>query len=288
MPTFDTTGPIVATIDLGAGHLRITAGDRTDTVVEVRPTDASQEADVRAAEQCQVDYANGHLSVTSPRKKSWRSLFGRPPSLDVTVELPSDSRVHARVWADVHTEGRLAGSTFETAAGAVRLDHQTGGLKARTAAGDVWVRRASGPTDVSTSSGRIRVDEIDGTGRITTANGDIALGEVTGALRVKTANGDITVERALALVDAKTAYGSIRIGEVVRGSVALKTGFGELEVGVREGTAAWLDLSSGYGNVHSDLDAAGEPGRSDETVEVRGHTGFGDIVIRRAAPAVPS
>lgn len=285
MPTFDTPGPIVATIGVGAGHLRINASDRTDTVVDVRPTDGSDDADVRAAEQCRVVCTNGRLSVTAPRKKSLRALFGRPPSIDVTIDLPSDSRVEASVWAHVHCQGRLGESSFETAAGPVDLD-ETGRLKVRTAAGDVSVNRASGPADVSTASGRIRIGEVDGSATATTSNGDVTVGRVTGDVRVKTASGDVEVDRALAGVDVKTGYGAIRIGEVVRGSVRLTTGFGELEVGIREGTAAWLDAASGYGDVRSDLDAADGPDQATETVEVQAHTGLGDIVVRRAASAV--
>jgi len=95
------------------------------------------------------------------------------------------------------------------------------------------------------------------------------------------ANGNITIDRALAGVDAKTAFGSVRVGEVVRGSVVLETGFGELELGVREGTAAWLDASSQHGSVRSDLDAIDSPEQADETVEVRARTRYGDIVVRR-------
>ena len=39
MPTFDTPEPITVVIDLSVGDVRITASDRADTVVEVRPTD---------------------------------------------------------------------------------------------------------------------------------------------------------------------------------------------------------------------------------------------------------
>jgi DUF4097 and DUF4098 domain-containing protein YvlB len=280
MPTFDTPEPIIATIEITAGHVRIHASDRADTVVEVRPNDRSQDADVQAAEQTQVEYANGRLLVKTPKNKI-RSLFGRPASIDVTVELPSDSRVDARGCADFRSEGRIGQSTFDTAAGSIRLD-QTGRLKLRTAAGDVSVGRTGGHTDVTTSSGKIWIGEIDGTAVVKTSNGDITVGDVTGDVRLNTANGDITVDRALATVSAKTAYGSVRIGEVVRGSVVLETGFGELELGVREGTAAWLDVSSKHGSVRSDLDAIDSPGKSDETVEVRARTAYGDIVIRRS------
>ena len=49
MPTFDTPTPISATIDLGLGDVRITAGDRATTVVDVRPSDPSNDGDSRAA-----------------------------------------------------------------------------------------------------------------------------------------------------------------------------------------------------------------------------------------------
>jgi DUF4097 and DUF4098 domain-containing protein YvlB len=282
MPTFDTPAPITATIDIGVGHVRIVASDRTDTVVDVRPTNPSRDADVRAAEQSRVEYANSQLTVTAPNKKKWRTRTAG--SIDLTIDLPSDSRVDANVWTEVRSEGRLGESTINTAAGSVRLD-ETGRLKVRTAAGDVTVVRAGGPAELKTSSGKIRVDEVDGSVAVKTSNGDITLGTVTGDASLSTANGDITVEVALASVDAKTAYGAVRIGEVVRGSIGLQTAYGELEVGVREGTAAWLDVVSGTGIVQSHLDATDAPEPSDETVEITGRTGWGDIVIRRATPA---
>ena len=283
MPTFDTPQPIDANIDISTGHVQIRASDRADTVVEVRPTDESAEADVRAAEQTRVEYANGELLVKGPKSKL-RSMFGRPPSIDVIIDLPCDSRVEAEVWAELRSEGRLGDATIDTAVGSVRLD-QTGRLKLRTAAGDVSVARAIGPADVSTSSGKVRIGDIDGAAVVKSSNGDISLGNVTGDVRVNTANGDIAVERALAAVHAKTAYGSIRVGEVVRGDVVLETAFGELELGIREGTAAWLDATSGSGSVRSLLDAADAPGLDDDTVQVRARTGYGDIVIRRSEPA---
>ena len=46
MPTFETPQPITATIDVAVGDVRISAVDRGATVVEVRPSDASNEEDV--------------------------------------------------------------------------------------------------------------------------------------------------------------------------------------------------------------------------------------------------
>lgn len=280
MPSFDTPEPVAATIDTGAGHVRIIASDRTDTVVEVRPTDESRDADVRAAEQTVVEYADGRLSVKAPKGR-FRSLTNRPPLVDVTVELPTGSRVDATAWAEIRGEGRIGDSTFKTAAGSIRLD-RTGRLKLNTSAGDISVAASAGGVEASTSAGKVWLGEIDGGAVAKSSNGDITVGRATGDLQLNTANGDITVERALAGVSAKTAYGSVRVGEVVRGSVVLETSFGEVEAGIAKGTAAWLDVSSKLGSVRNDLDAADEPAPYEEAVEIRARTSFGDIVIRRS------
>ena len=41
MQSFDTRGPITATIDVVLGDVRITTGEAGNTVVDVQPSDAS-------------------------------------------------------------------------------------------------------------------------------------------------------------------------------------------------------------------------------------------------------
>ena len=117
---------------------------------------------------------------------------------------------------------------------------------------------------------------------IKNSNGDTWVGEAGGDLRLNAANGNITVDLAQASVGAKSANGDVRLGEVVRGSVVLETGLGDLEVGIREGTAAWLDVNPRFGHVHNALGGRHAPEPSAETVEVRARTSVGEVVIRRA------
>ena len=56
MPTFDTPEPIAVTLDVGVGDIQVVAGDRTDTIVDVRPSDPAKKSDVTAAEQTRVEY----------------------------------------------------------------------------------------------------------------------------------------------------------------------------------------------------------------------------------------
>ncbi len=135
---------------------------------------------------------------------------------------------------------------------------------------------------LSTGSGAIWIGAIDGTAAVKNSNGDTWIGEVTGDLRVRAANGKIVVDQAEAAVVAKTANGDIRIGEVSAGAILAETALGKVEVGIRDGVAAWLDLSTRFGNVQSDLDAVEHPQAGDNAVEVRARSSFGDITIRHA------
>jgi hypothetical protein len=62
----------------------------------------------------------------------------------------------------------------------------------------------------------------------------------------------------------------------------LETSYGTVEAGVREGTAAWLDVQSGSGRVRNLLDATEGPEGAGETVEIRARTAYGDVVVRRS------
>jgi hypothetical protein len=48
--------------------VQITASDRADTVVEVRPSD---ESDVKAAQQTRVEYADGAISPSTGQPPEW-------------------------------------------------------------------------------------------------------------------------------------------------------------------------------------------------------------------------
>jgi DUF4097 and DUF4098 domain-containing protein YvlB len=279
MPNYETPEPISVTLELGVGDVRITASDRADTVVEVRPSDEADESDVKATQQVRVDYTNGMLRVTGPKRVFDFSRKTR--SVDVSIELPSGSQVSAEMlMGDIRCAGRLGECRVKTT-GNVWLE-RTGPLRLHTGFGRVTADGITGNAEISTGSGKIQIGEVEGGAEVKNSNGDTTIDAVTGDVRVRNANGDICVERAGAGVDAKTSNGSIRLGEVVRGSVVLETAAGALDIGIAAGTAAWLEVNTGFGHVHNLLDTASRPEESDETVEVRGRTSYGDITIRRS------
>jgi DUF4097 and DUF4098 domain-containing protein YvlB len=279
MPTFETPEPISVTLELGVGDVRIAASDRTDTVVEVRPSDEADESDVKAAAQVRVDYSGGVLQINGPRRVLEFSKKSR--SVDVTIDLPTGSQLSAHMlMGDIRSAGRLGECRVKTT-GNVWLE-RTGPLRLHTGVGHVTADGITGNAEISTGSGKVEIGEVHGTAVVKNSNGDTTIDDVTGDVRVRAASGDICVERAGAGVDAKTSNGSIRLGEVVGGAVVLGTAAGDLDIGIAEGTAAWLEVNTGFGQVRNLLENAARPEETDETVEVRAHTSYGDITIHRS------
>ncbi|WP_030847628.1 DUF4097 family beta strand repeat-containing protein [Streptomyces sp. NRRL S-475] len=278
MPSFDTPEPISASAHVEAGSIQFTAGDRADTVVEVRPRDPKKDLDVRAADQTEVTYAGGALTVRTPKS----GLFGRTGTVDVTVDLPTGSHVDTTgSWTQVLGEGRLGEVRVKTSSGDVRFD-ATGPLKLTASHGSITVDRVDGAAEITTSSGSLRVGLVDGPAVLKNSHGTTTVGAATGELRVSGANGDIEIRRAEDAVTATTAHGTLRVGEVARGTVQLETSYGAIDVGVREGTPAWLDVSSVSGQVRNTLTTSEAPEKTEDTVRVRARTKHGNIDIRRA------
>jgi DUF4097 and DUF4098 domain-containing protein YvlB len=165
--------------------------------------------------------------------------------------------------------------------GDVRLD-TTGPLRLTASHGSITVDRVEGTAEISTSSGSLRVGLVDGPAVLKNSHGTTTVGVATGELRVNGANGGIDIARAEGSVTATTANGTLRVGEVARGTVQLETSYGAIEVGVREGTAAWLDVRSDHGQVRNTLSASTAPEQSEDTVKIRARTRYGNIDILRA------
>jgi hypothetical protein len=281
MNTFDTPEPISVSLDLGVGDVRIEAGDGAQTVVEVRPSNPAKPADVTAAQQTRVEYANGDLTIKAP--SGWRQWTSRRESIQVEISVPAGTRVSAEGGVvTLHCRGRIGDCSCKFGVGNVQLD-EVGSVDLKTGVGDITVERTMGKAEIVIGSGAVRVGSIDGTAIVKNSNGATWIGEVTGEARVNAANGSISVDRAHEGVVAKTANGDVRLGEVARGSAVAQTAFGDLEVGIRDGVSAWLKLNTKFGDVKNDLDASDSPSAGEDTVEVHATTSFGNIAIHRSS-----
>ena len=280
MTSFTTTGPVAASIDVQWGDIRVVAGDDGDTVVEVTPSDPSNEKDRRAADDTAVTCADGRLRVVGPRNRTgvFNKKYG---SVQVSVLLADASELDADTGlGTVHVEGRLGACRIRSSAGDVAVQDATS-ADLRTGLGVVAARHIAGEALCRTGSGSVRIDRIDGRAEVRNSNGDTRIGETGGPLRVKSANGSITVGRARTDVTATTANGNLSIGRAEGGAVELKTSMGRIEIGIPSGTSVLLDLSTSFGTVRNQLDAADQPAAGARTVEVHAQTSAGDIDVVR-------
>jgi len=192
MQKFDTPGPISAVLDIPAGRIQFIAADRADTTVEVRPANPAKSRDTKTAEQATVAYADGVLRVTAPDNQ----LFGPSGSLEVTVQLPTGSRVEARAAStELRGVGRLGDVAFEGAYRQIKID-EAASVRLTATDGDVEVGRLNGPAEISTARGDIRISEaVRGTVVLRTQSGDITVGAAAGvsaALDAGTSHGRVS------------------------------------------------------------------------------------------------
>jgi hypothetical protein len=282
MPKFETPQPIAITVEVFLGDVKIIASDRADTVVEVRPSDPAKKDDVRAAQETDVDFAAGHLTVKAPRGWKTYTPFSGDPSIDVTIEAPAGSRLHGTAsLCRFLVTGELGECELKTSAGDLQLE-KAGPLELRTSGGNITVDQVVGRANITTGTGIVRIREIDGSAVIKNSNGDSTIRDAAGDLQVNAANGNITVERSRGSVTAKTANGNIRVGDAARGTLQLETSLGEVEVGIHPGTAAYLEVNAKHGTVQNLMQAADQPEQSEETVHVYARNSFGNIIIRHA------
>ena len=267
MYTFETLEPISVDLNIEFGGARIIAGARQTTVVEVRPVNEARRADVEAAEATRVQFAGGRLEVRAPKARRL-SLFGKPGAIEVIIQLPSSSHLQGdTAYGDFEVEGSLGDCFLKTSYGSLRVEVAEG-LRLQTSAGNITAGRVAGVAELTTSWG------------------DLRIGETGAPATLKTSGGDIRVERAGDAITARTAYGAIQVARAVRGQLELTTSYGDLEVGVADGTATFLDLRSGYGAVRNQLDRVDHVPPPEEFLKVRAVTSYGDIKIFRAGPVV--
>jgi Putative adhesin len=192
MQKFDTPAPISAVLDIPAGRIQFIAADRADTTVEVRPANPAKSRDTKTAEQTTVAYADGVLRVTAPDNQ----VFGPSGSLEVTVQLPADSRIEAKAAStELRGVGRLGDVAFEGAYRQIKID-EAASVRLTATDGDVEVGRLNGPAEISTARGDIRINEaVRGTVVLRTQSGDITVGAAAGvsaALDAGTRRGRIS------------------------------------------------------------------------------------------------
>jgi Putative adhesin len=276
MPTFATPGPIAATVQVAGAQVRVTASDRTDTVVLVEPIDKASQSDVKVANKTKVDFAGGRLSVKTTASGD------KNGSVAITIDLPtSSSLVVYLAHSSVHADGSLGECELHMAKGRVQLD-RINALQANIASGEVAIGHIAGRADIEGSAIAVRISEVEDTVGLSSSGGQIWIGHACADLELSSGSGGFDIDRVDGSVTAKTGDGAIRIGRLTRGQAELLNRSGNIEVGISEDTSARVDASSKRGSVRNSIASRENPDRCDNKATIHAHTRYGDIIIQRA------
>lgn len=258
--TFETPTPVRVIVKTGAGHVTVTAEDTQRTTVELTALNSAGE---QAVAEAVVEHRDGVVLVDVPRDRV--GLFRTGPSVGVAVTCPRGSELDAASGsADLRALGEYVGATMRTGSGNISLESVTGPGTVKTGSGEIQIDRSTGRTMVAVGSGNVRV------------------GEVAGELVTKTGSGDVEVDRLDGSLVTKSGSGRLVVRRADSGKVNASGASGSVSVGIAEGTAAWLDVSTVSGRVNQELGATDPPGDGTPTVEITAHTVSGDLRIHRS------
>ncbi|MGW5402559.1 DUF4097 family beta strand repeat-containing protein [Streptomyces sp. NPDC003952] len=165
-----------------------------------------------------------------------------------------------------YTDGVLrieasAGNQYLGASGAVEVTVQLPAgsrIEAKMASAEFRGVGRLGDVTFEGAQATVKIDEA-ASAHLTLAAGDITIGRLSGPARLTTQKGDL------------------RITEALRGTVELRTEYGQIEVGVARGVRATLDAGTGHGRIHNALDNSDGAAVG---LSIHATTAYGDIAAR--------
>ena len=253
---FPTPTPIDLYVENAAGSVDVFADAQAETTVDIAG---------RIPEEVVVELTGQRLTIRPRRRHRLRHQ-----RLDITVHLPAGSTVEAvTAAAGVTVRGTIASLEATAASASVSVDDVTGAVSVGSASGSLRAGAIGGPLSFRSASGSLRADKVGGECTASSASGSITIGVV---------DDDVA---------ASSVSGAVAVREAHRGTVELSATSGSVEVGVRRGTVAWLDVSSVGGRVRSDLTDEGAPTSGGAALTVRARSVSGHVaVVPAGAPPI--
>jgi hypothetical protein len=269
--TFEVTGPVELELRLASGEIEIdpTLTGRVEIELTAHDEDSQRLID-DARVELQDHAERQRVIVDVPHRKgggfSFGIVFGRG-GITCRVRCPEGSLVNAKTKsADLLARGTIGGLSQQTASGDVQVERVLGGVSVKSASGDVEARQVGGDISIQTASGDVQIEVVRGSVNIATASGDVAIGEAYDNVSTNTVSGD-------------QDHRAVMTGQVAAHSVS-----GDVRIGVRRGSRAFLDCNTVSGDTSSDLELTAEAATgAGPLVEIRAKTVSGDIKITRAA-----
>lgn len=278
MHAFETPGPTTLEVRSGAGDVTVTAKDTQRTTVELAPLNA---AGAEAVAEATVEQTRNGIVVDVPRHRG--GLFRPHPSVAIVITCPTDSVLEVKAEsADITATGTFAEAVLTSGSGEVQVGDVTGTARVKSGSGAVSAGSVGTALVMSTGSGDVSVGQTGRTASVSSGSGDIRLGEVTGDTVAKTGSGDVEVDRLGGTLITKSGSGNLVVRRATSGSVKANGASGSITIGVDQGTAAWLDVSTLTGRVIQELEQTGAPTDGQQRVEITAHTVSGDLRVHRS------
>jgi hypothetical protein len=261
-------GPIDLVARLGHGSITVAARDNlSEALVRLTPRHDQREI----LERCTVEMQGTTLLVLGPRQGGWADLLGgwrrSHETIDAVINVPSGTPVKiSSASEEITVTGACGDTDIATSAGRILVEAVTGNLRLRYGRGDSRIATVTGSVDLASGGGSAH------------------FGAVGGSLRCKFGSGDIDADVVRGDVQARAGSASARLGAVY-GDVDLAFGSGPVQIGLPAGVVAHVDMTTGTGQVHSDLPVEETTVSAGPATDVRVRTGTGDIRILRAVPA---
>jgi DUF4097 and DUF4098 domain-containing protein YvlB len=268
---FETPESIDLYVEIGKGHVEVTALSTSTTTVDLTGHDA---------DEVDVTFENGRLTIIAPKDQGgWFS--GRDRDLRVEVELPTGSNVGVKTGsADIKLDGELGEGRVKTGSGDVTADTFTGAARIDTGSGDVEVSEAHAELQIKSGSGDISIGTSVGKLNVSTGSGDVEVGTTNSNAVVKTGSGDLKVVTANADLSMSTGSGDVSVSTARRGRLSVKGASSDLAIGIPAGTPVWTDINTVTGSIRSNLGSVGAPQEGQDHVELEARTVSGDITLR--------
>lgn len=278
--TFDTPEPVDLRVSLPSGEVNVNTHDQPTTEVII-------EGDERAAsEEVEIEQRGNQIRVKIEPRNRWGN--GHDYEVHITVPTHSDARVET-ASAEVHLGGEYGDVRGNTASGELTLD-VANSVRLETASGEIHVEHLRDEGKFNSASGEISIGRCDGSKlEVSTASGEIHVEYAAGDVRANAASGDISVEEVYGDFSAAVASGDVHVEYLHDGEARVETVSGDVDLGVAEGTAIWLDIHTMTGDVDVEQEMGGEPEPGQPTLQLRVNTLSGDVHVhrsdRREAPA---
>jgi len=264
--TFPLTESLDLVVKLGHGSVVVNAvDDAREAVVRLSPRDPASDV----LDRFTVELRGSTLQICGPRQGGLLDLIGswrrEREAVDVVVEVAGGTPVKVvSASAEVTVTGRCGDADVVTGSANVTVDTVAGDFRLRCGSAETHVRSVSGAAQVRAGSGEAH------------------FGDVGGLLECGFGSGHVSATSARGGIRVRAGAGSAEIGATY-GDVDIAFGSGAIRVGLPAGVPARVDVTSGSGQVHSDLTVEKSPARGGQPISVRARTGSGDVHLTRAA-----